>query len=594
MYTKDAQGLPLEEIHTFRHIPHSFIMLTQRSFPLPPATTTIDVSPPSPDAEPSSLSLAERRAFFSSLCEGSSDTSNAAQFFSRALSRSPTERSSCATPTPTVTPTPAATPPLAQTSPKKEKPSPRAGLREQQQEKQQEKQQREQAEQQQREQREQEQPCRLSQSYTETRKASLVITAQAATVKCTLETALQEEAPKEQQQPTAAAPRRLKLRTVGKLVLPEQFLSERNNKNNYRNSCLGRLQTVDDIHISMGVRPMPGKIKSPFIEQQQQREQQHLHLSKQLSTEKTSWKSSSMHAEYAGAGATASDSGDDTHSSDSGKENCAANRQGASQESTPAQHVSQLRRKLSQLAQQPLAASSAAAVNRRHTTELGGSASTGSMCQLRASNRSMVAERYGKFFGLDESNNSNSMSPTTPATPKAAAAAGGAAGGARPVAAASCSRFFGQNESYDSTTTLQQLNGHALDAGQAQPAVASAAPPPAPAPASAPPATANQMRITYSTVPAPRTEARNMHVRLTNSVPDASASLMLKRRELLKRTRGMTLEVHAAMPSAKRVHATPPTPTPCCVNFEDIEVPVEELLSAHDDFERLCDILSVT
>lgn len=102
-----------------------------------------------------------------------------------------------------------------------------------------------------------------------------------------------------------------------------------------------------------------------------------------------------------------------------------------------------------------------------------------------------------------------------------------------------------------------------------------------------------------------------MYVRLTNSAPEAGASIAMKRRELLKRTRGLTLEVNAVS-SAKRVHA-PTTATPTsssssttssssssrtstnqsCLRFEDIEVPQEELLSAHDDYERLCDILSV-
>ncbi|XP_062129132.1 ras-interacting protein RIP3 isoform X13 [Drosophila sulfurigaster albostrigata] len=469
------------------------------------------------DFEPSSLSLAERLAFFSSLCEGNGGSTTPTssmphhvahpRFASRAnsyasrssppynsidrSSNSPSSNHSNhsmanSISSASVTPTPMECTPTTQEE-----------------------------EQQQQQQSLTEQHNGFVQLTRSATAPPTATTATTAVTTSTIVTPLTEST-------SLTAPRRIKLRTVGKLVMPDTFLSDRKH-NNHRNSCLGRLQTMEDIHISMGVRTI-GKIKSPFIEQQQQKE-----LRKQQSMQ-------AMEQQSNGNGHSLSDSGDDAHSSDSGKENCAANQQQQQQQQQQetqqqpqsqqqqSQQVQELKRKLTHFSQITVQQKKpqATAVNRRHTTELSGN--------IRAPN---VDERYAKYFGL--------------------------------------------NESYSSTTTL--------------------------------------LKKTSSTVPptptATPSEALNAHVRLPQTVANGSGlnqsvSLVQKRREMLKRTRAMSLETTGScassgslsptsMPSPKRALSPSRRSTTTTSNnklniasFEDIVITADELHAAGHEFKRLC------
>ncbi|XP_070064609.1 uncharacterized protein Svil isoform X13 [Drosophila virilis] len=423
--------------------------------------------------EPSSLSLAERLAFFSSLCEGAAcgsggNTTSTGGARLPSASRSPpyssmverSPRSSTTGSSVSVTPTPMECSPiihdlkLPQEQAQLEKDHLHNGFHE------------------------------LSRSAT-------------APTTATITTPLLDAAP--------TAPRRLRLRTVGKLVLPDTFLTDRNKNNNngHRNSCLGRMQTLEDIHISMGVRTI-GKIKSPFIEQQ-----------KHQSTPTDTSQSKSAKLEH-------HDSGDDGHGSDSGKENCAANQQKREEEqqaSQTTQHIPELRRKLNHLAQ-IMVQQKAPQINRRHTTELGGSPAAGN----RSANRSQVDERFAKYFGLDES--------------------------------------------YNSTTTLLKTRSMPTKTQQPQ-------------------------------------EALNEYVRLPQLQGGAAnfglgISIVQRRRELLKRTRAMSFETSAcsgcvsptAMPSPKRAHSpvggNPSRGGLNIASYEDIVITADELHAAGQEFRRLC------
>ncbi|XP_030568410.1 uncharacterized protein LOC115768082 isoform X2 [Drosophila novamexicana] len=433
--------------------------------------------------EPSSLSLAERLAFFSSLCEGAAcgsggNTASTGGARLPSASRSPpyasmmerSPRSSTTGSSVSVTPTPMECSPIIHDL---KLPQEQAQLDVEQ----------------------------FHNGFHElSRSATAPTTA-------TITTPLLDAAP--------TAPRRLRLRTVGKLVLPDTFLTDRNKNNNnnngHRNSCLGRMQTLEDIHISMGVRTI-GKIKSPFIEQQHQ-QQQHQHQHQSTPTDTSQSKSAKLEHH---------DSGDDAHGSDSGKENCAANQQKREEEqqaSQTTQHIPELRRKLTHLAQITVQ-QKAPQINRRHTTELGGSPAAGN----RSANRSQVDERFAKYFGLDES--------------------------------------------YNSTTTLLKTRSMPTKMQQPQ-------------------------------------EALNEHVRLPHLQGAAAnfglgTSIVQRRRELLKRTRAMSFETSAcngcvsptAMPSPKRAHSpvggNPSRGGLNIASYEDIVITADELHAAGQEFRRLC------
>ncbi|KAM8710337.1 hypothetical protein ACLKA7_017035 [Drosophila subpalustris] len=538
--TTGGETLPLSQSRSFanrqatsRHSPPPSASLGSPSNDEPSTpNTTQDAT--DADFEPSSLSLAERLAFFSSLCESSGGATtpttsapSGGRFSSRASScasssRSPPYNSMERTPfvgnsssnssssssnmnsssssnntcnsssSNNVTPTPMECTPSLQQEAVEELPTSPP-------------------------QQEEEQQMELEQhnGFVELRRSATAPLA--ATTAATATTAAATVA---MDTTTITAPittRRLKLRTVGKLVLPDTFLSDRNNNNkhnnnnnnnNHRNSCMARIQTLEDIHISMGVRTI-GKIKSPFIEQQQQKEQQQQQQQQQLKQDNKSMKldykslpSSNNH----------NDSSDDAQSSDSGKENCAANQQKQQQQQQQQQQLQQQQQKLPQTVS---TLATATVVNRRHTTELGGSVSATATCGINK-NRSSghVDERYAKYFGL--------------------------------------------NESYNTTTTT-----------------------------------------TLHKTP----EAHNEHVRLPAQLATngSSVSLVQKRRELLKRTRAMSLETTgsgsgsgsvsvASTSSLKRAHS------PVCGNrgklcvasFEDIVVTPDELHAAGSEFKRLC------
>ncbi|ALC42954.1 CG42669, partial [Drosophila busckii] len=339
------------------------------------------------EIEPSSLSLAERLAFFSSLCGSTSNGSaNASRFSSRAsscYSRSPpypasierTPRSSMTCSSASVTPTP------MECSQMELPMEPQ-----------------EQQHQQQQQPKHQQQPVfhELSRSST-------------APTSTTINTILQ---------PDATPTRHVRLRTVGKLVLPGTFLSDRNNNNsNQRNSCMGRLQMMDELHFSLGTRTI-GKIKSPFIEQQEQQQQQQQQQSL-LSTPTDKCPSKSIKLDYR---SSPQDSSDDMQNSDSGKENCAANQQQQQQQQLQQQQhepqqqesgavkVQEMRRKLTSLTQITVQRKPTQnVINRRHTTEIANSeltAAASAASNRLASRSNNVAERYAKYFGLNESFNS--------------------------------------------------------------------------------------------------------------------------------------------------------------------------------------------
>ncbi|XP_064539444.1 putative uncharacterized protein DDB_G0277255 isoform X13 [Drosophila montana] len=428
--------------------------------------------------EPSSLSLAERLAFFSSLCEGAAcgsggnivatgsarlSSSSRSPPYTSMMERTP-RGSTTGSSSASVTPTPMECSPIIHDLklPPEQEQAPEQ------------------------EQEEEQEPLHNGGFHELSRSAT-----EPTTTTATITTPLLDAAP------TAA--RRVRLRTVGKLVLPDTFLTDRNNKNNnsnnngHRNSCLGRMQTLEDIHISMGVRTI-GKIKSPFIEQQQQQQS-----STSTPTDTSQSKSAKMELH-----STISDS------SDSGKENCAANQQKREEESqTTSQHIPELRRKLTHLAQITVQ-QKAPQINRRHTTELGGGGGSN-----RSANRSQVDERFAKYFGLDES--------------------------------------------YNSTTTLLKTRSMPAKTQQQQPQ-----------------------------------EALNEHVRLPHPLQGFGFGLGIvqRRRELLKRTRAMSFETSGcvsptAMPSPKRGNGNL-SRGGSIASYEDIVITADELHAAGQEFRRLC------
>ncbi|XP_016933328.2 probable serine/threonine-protein kinase DDB_G0278901 isoform X19 [Drosophila suzukii] len=201
--------------------------------------------------------------------------------------------------------------------------------------------------------------------------------------------------------PSSTSPLRLNVRTIGKLILPDTFRGDRNNNNNNNssnksgstswNSCMVKLQSLDPVNLTVQLRTI-GKVKSPFIEKQQEK----------VNPEKLSNGSS--------------DSG-----SDSGKENCASNQQENQQSQQQLQQqqlqqdedrapprVSEMRRKITRLVQQQQPQPQP--VNRRHTTEI-------TTVTIRSPN---VDDRFAKYFGVKESFNSTttllktqSLPPTT-------------------------------------------------------------------------------------------------------------------------------------------------------------------------------------
>ncbi|XP_030386005.1 uncharacterized protein LOC115632871 isoform X8 [Scaptodrosophila lebanonensis] len=343
--------------------------------------------------------------------------------------------------------------------------------------------------------------------------------------------------------------RRIRLRTVGKLVLPQTFLSDRNNNVNNQ-SCAARLQTLEDLQVTLGSRKI-GKIKSPFIEQQQhhhQQQQQHSTPTELCSkSPKFDYKSTPHSYGVSSASkmhSSASDSSDDTNASDSGKENCAANQQQHQQQQPPESTngggggVLEMRRKLTRLVNGVGGGSGGGGggggsgqqqtksvpIQRRHTTEISNSSLT-SAANTNNNNRrpnSFVDQRFAKYFGL--------------------------------------------KETFETTTTCVPL------------AKTQSAPP---QPQSLP------------------SEARNAHVRLPAN--GETNNLVQKRRELLKRTRTMTLEISGlsagpcpssptSMPSAKRAHspAAKTTMRKTLIScFEDIVITQEDLHKVGHEFRQL-------
>ncbi|XP_022212271.2 pneumococcal serine-rich repeat protein-like isoform X8 [Drosophila obscura] len=436
--------------------------------------------------EPSSLSLAERLAFFSNLCDGSGGSaSGGGRYRSRtsSYSRSPpidrttprsstTANSSCS-----VTPTPSPIPYEREQQQQQQQPSSLTLeiIMEPQPE-------------QESQQKQQNGFHELSRSATEPCNTINDTTDTTDTTTTTTPTSL----------------RSVRLRTVGKLILPDTFRGgDRNNNINKSGSIsLNRnsypaeeLQIVEAVH--MNVRSI-GKIKSPFIEQQQQQQQQR------HSTPTVTVTVKPVKYDYKQAnGANSGDSG-----SDSGKENCASNQQQQQPplvEETTLQKISDMRRKITRLVQgqsQEKQSPVAQPVNRRHTTEITSSS-------MGATRSPSVDGRYAKYFGVQET--------------------------------------------FNSTTTVFKTQ-------------------------SMPPLIVTQV------------EATNEHVR--QPVP---TSLTQKRREMLKRTRPISLDTYTsgsisptAMPSPKRAHSPSNRAKASISSFEDIVVTPQELNAAGKDFKRLC------
>ncbi|XP_037720966.1 mucin-19 isoform X16 [Drosophila subpulchrella] len=423
--------------------------------------------------EPSSLSLAERLAFFSNLCEsggGGGGGSASGRYRSRtsSYSRSPpvdrtTPRSSTTASSASVTPTPMDYSPI----PHEKEPSSLTleSIIEPEQEEM-----REQVDQQQ-------EGVKLGKNEPPVLRESPLhngfhVLTRSAT-----------------DPPASTSPLRLNVRTIGKLILPDTFRGDRNNNNNNItignksgntswNSCMVKLQSLDPVNLTVQLRTI-GKVKSPFIEKQQEK----------VNPEKLS--------------NGTSDSG-----SDSGKENCASNQQENQQppqqlqqqqqhqqdEDRAPPRVSEMRRKITRLVQQQQPPPQP--VNRRHTTEI-------TTVTIRSPN---VDDRFAKYFGV--------------------------------------------KESFNSTTTL--LKTQSL------------------------PPTTNQV------------EATNSHVRLPTT------TVVSKRRELLKRTRPLSMDHYSsgctsptAMPSPKRAHSPINRRKATISSIEDIEVTPDELRAAGKDFKLL-------
>ncbi|XP_044314136.1 uncharacterized protein LOC108052880 isoform X11 [Drosophila rhopaloa] len=176
---------------------------------------------------------------------------------------------------------------------------------------------------------------------------------------------------------------RVSVRTIGKLIMPDTFRGDRNNNSSSNKSAswstsMVKLQNVEPVNLSVHLRTI-GKVKSPFIEKQQEK----------LNTEKLS--------------NGTSDSG-----SDSGKENCASNQQENQEESERAPpRVSEMRRKITRLVQQQQPQPQP--VNRRHTTEI-----TSVTIATRSPN---VDDRFAKYFGVKESFNTTTTLLKTQSLP---------------------------------------------------------------------------------------------------------------------------------------------------------------------------------
>ncbi|BFF99000.1 pneumococcal serine-rich repeat protein [Drosophila madeirensis] len=420
--------------------------------------------------EPSSLSLAERLAFFSNLCDGSAGSaSGGGRYRSRtsSYSRSPpierttprsstTANSSCS-----VTPTPMECSPI----PYEQQPSSLTLeiIREP------------------------EQPEQEEQQQTTFHELS-----RSATEPCNSST---------NGDTTQTFIKGVRLRTVGKLILPDTFRGGDRNNNKSGNISMNRnsypaeqLHIVEAVKYPMNTRAI-GKIKSPFFEQQQH---QSTHtVSSTVKPVKFDYKQAN--------GSTSGDSG-----SDSGKENCASNQQQQQQqppqvEALTLQKIVDMRRKISRLVQgqsQEKQQLTAQPVNRRHTTEI----TSSSMGAVRSPS---VDGRYAKYFGVQEA--------------------------------------------FNSTTTVMKTQ-------------------------SMPPLIVTKV------------EATNEHVR-----QPGTPALTQKRREMLKRTRPISLDTYTngsisptAMPSPKRAHSPSNRAKATISSFEDIEVTPQELNAAGKDFKRLC------
>ncbi|XP_026832698.1 mucin-12 isoform X2 [Drosophila erecta] len=327
--------------------------------------------------EPSSLSLAERLAFFSNLCEsggGGGSASASGRYRSRtsSYSRSPpvdrtTPRSSTTASSTSVTPTPMDYSPI----PHDKEPSSLTleSIIEPEQE----------------EVREQvgQEEVKLRKKQPLLRESSQHNGFHVLTRSAT-------------EPPSSTLPLPISCRTVGKLVLPDTFRGDRNNNSStksgstsWSSSCMVKLQNLEPVSLSVHSRTI-GKVKSPFIEKQQEK----------------------PHAEKLTNGI--SDSG-----SDSGKENCASNEQEhlqhqPSQQTQQSQdedrappRVSEMRRKISRLVQQQQ--TQPQPVNRRHTTEI-----TSVTIGLRSPN---VDDRFAKYFGVKESGNSTTTLQKTQSLP---------------------------------------------------------------------------------------------------------------------------------------------------------------------------------
>ncbi|XP_023032946.1 mucin-4 isoform X4 [Drosophila willistoni] len=305
--------------------------------------------------EPSSLSLAERLAFFTSLCDTGSGGGGIGSCRTSSYSKSPpmdrTPRSSTTVSSASVTPTPMECSPLLQEDHPIQPYQPRSLTLE------------------------------SINEHNSQNSSNLFHALSRSATEPTAVLCDQQQSDPQMLPGAVSSITKIKIRTVGKLIMPVTFMGDRNNNNNatinHHNSskaCLGRLQTLEEVKISMGVRTI-GKIKSPFIEQQQQ--QQHSIL-------------------LTNGGGSSSNQSD----SDSGKENCASNEQ---KDKTSPQKVSEMRRKITRLVQQQQLPQ-AQPVQRRHTTEITTRNNTGSSSTNSNNNRSsLVDERYAKYFGCKDS-----------------------------------------------------------------------------------------------------------------------------------------------------------------------------------------------
>ncbi|KRK01534.1 pneumococcal serine-rich repeat protein isoform X12 [Drosophila yakuba] len=320
--------------------------------------------------EPSSLSLAERLAFFSNLCEsggGGGSASASGRYRSRtsSYSRSPpvdrtTPRSSTTASSASVTPTPMDYSPI----PHDKEPSSLTLESIIEPEQEEVKEQVEQVDQEEVKLRKKEPPLRESPLHN-----GFHVLTRSAT-----------------EPPSSTLPLPISIRTVGKLVLPDTFRGDRNNNNNssskstsWSSSCMVKLQSLEPVSLSVHSRTI-GKVKSPFIEKQLEK----------------------PHAEKLTNGT--SDSG-----SDSGKENCASNeqehlqrQQSQDEDRAAPPRVSEMRRKISRLVQQQQPQPQP--VNRRHTTEI-----TTVTIGMRSPN---VDDRFAKYFGVKECSSTTTLQKT--------------------------------------------------------------------------------------------------------------------------------------------------------------------------------------